>query len=173
MRDSARAALKRFEKNKQYPCWYDPARPESAVLVRGYRPWLWWAFTVPGSFVAIGAGGLLYTLVTWGKSAERLGAPGRRAAEGNGRYGRQRPYPFVPLQFTRRSTDESRARARTFYDEMNRRRTTRHFSTEPVPRELIEYAKPRPGTLNYASVGHGSAHHLSGELLCSMTGVRM
>jgi tripartite-type tricarboxylate transporter receptor subunit TctC len=40
-------------------------------------------------------------------------------------------------------------------------------------RELIDYAKARPGSLNYASVGHGSAHHLSGELLCSMTGVRM
>ncbi|MGQ0654839.1 MAG: tripartite tricarboxylate transporter substrate binding protein [Betaproteobacteria bacterium] len=40
-------------------------------------------------------------------------------------------------------------------------------------RELVEYAKARPGTLNYASVGHGSAHHLSGELLASMTGARM
>jgi tripartite-type tricarboxylate transporter receptor subunit TctC len=39
--------------------------------------------------------------------------------------------------------------------------------------ELIQHAKSRPGTLNYASVGHGSAHHLSGELLMSMTGARM
>ena len=57
-----------------------------------------------------------------------------------------RPYPFVPLQFTRRGTDESRERARVFYDEMNRRRTTRHFSTDPVPRELIEYAIRTAGT---------------------------
>lgn len=57
-----------------------------------------------------------------------------------------RPYPFVPLQFTRRGTDESRERARAFYDEMNRRRTTRHFSNEPVPRELIEYAIRTAGT---------------------------
>ena len=40
-------------------------------------------------------------------------------------------------------------------------------------RELIDYAKSRPGTLNYASVGHGSAHHLSGELLSSLAGARM
>ncbi len=51
-----------------------------------------------------------------------------------------RPHPFVPLRFTRRSIDESLARARAFHDEMQQRRTTRHFSTEPVPRPLIEWA---------------------------------
>ena len=40
-------------------------------------------------------------------------------------------------------------------------------------RELLDYAKARPGTLNYASVGHGSAHHLSGEMLSSMANARM
>ena len=51
-----------------------------------------------------------------------------------------RPHPFVPLRFTRRTIDESLARARAFHDEMQQRRTTRHFSTEPVPRALIEWA---------------------------------
>lgn len=40
-------------------------------------------------------------------------------------------------------------------------------------RDLVDYAKARPGALNYASVGIGSAHHLSGELLSSLAGARM
>lgn len=57
-----------------------------------------------------------------------------------------RVHPFVPLAFTRRGSDESRERAEAFYAEMNRRRTTRHFSTDPVPRELIELAIRTAGT---------------------------
>lgn len=48
--------------------------------------------------------------------------------------------PFIPLDFTRLPLEESLRRAESFNREMNRRRTTRHFSTEPVPRELIEWA---------------------------------
>ena len=57
-----------------------------------------------------------------------------------------RAFPFVPLQFTRRSLAESSRDAATFYQEMDRRRTTRHFSTDPVPRELIEQALRTAGT---------------------------
>jgi nitroreductase len=57
-----------------------------------------------------------------------------------------RVQPFVPLQFTRRTVQESAERARAFYEEMNRRRTTRHFSTDPVPRQLIEWAIRTAGT---------------------------
>jgi iodotyrosine deiodinase len=55
-------------------------------------------------------------------------------------------YPFVPLQFARLPAEDSRRRAREFFEEMNRRRTTRHFSSDPVPRDLIEYAIRTAGT---------------------------
>lgn len=51
-----------------------------------------------------------------------------------------RTHPFVPLVFHELPLAESRERARTYYREMDARRTTRHFSRTPVPRELIEYA---------------------------------
>ena len=53
---------------------------------------------------------------------------------------------FVPLDFVRRPLAETLERARDFYAEMNRRRTTRHFSSEPVPREAIELAIRTAGT---------------------------
>jgi nitroreductase len=55
-------------------------------------------------------------------------------------------FPFVALDFTRRPVEESRQRAEGFYREMNGRRTTRHFSADPVPRELIEWAIRTAGT---------------------------
>ena len=55
-------------------------------------------------------------------------------------------HPFKPLAFTARSTSEILARARAFYEEMNARRTTRHFATTPVPREAVELAIRTAGT---------------------------
>ena len=40
-------------------------------------------------------------------------------------------------------------------------------------RELIAIAKQRPGALNYASSGSGGINHLAGELLQSMTGIKL
>jgi nitroreductase len=53
---------------------------------------------------------------------------------------------FVPLHFERLPEDEMLRRAREFHGEMDRRRTTRHFSDQPVPREMIEYAIRTAGT---------------------------
>ena len=39
--------------------------------------------------------------------------------------------------------------------------------------ELLELAKKRPGGITYASAGAGSAHHMSAELLKSMTGIKL
>ena len=49
-------------------------------------------------------------------------------------------YSFIPLEFERLATDEQRHRAAEFEARMKSRRTTRHFSSEPVPFELIETA---------------------------------
>ena len=40
-------------------------------------------------------------------------------------------------------------------------------------KELIAFAKARPGQIDYASFGTGSTSHLSGELFMSMTGVKL
>jgi iodotyrosine deiodinase len=53
---------------------------------------------------------------------------------------------FRPLEFHRKSEREMREAALSFYETMNRRRTTRHFSSDPVPRELIEFAIRTAGT---------------------------
>jgi iodotyrosine deiodinase len=57
-----------------------------------------------------------------------------------------RAYPFRPLHFARLDPAEMERRARVFYTEMNRRRTVRAFSSDPVPRELIEHAIRTGGT---------------------------
>ncbi len=57
-----------------------------------------------------------------------------------------RAFPVRPLEFERRPLSDSLGRAETFYQEMSRRRTTRHFSTEPVPWELVEWAIRTAGT---------------------------
>lgn len=47
---------------------------------------------------------------------------------------------FHPLEFATRSEAEMRARAADFHALMRQRRTVRHFSNKPVPREIIEQA---------------------------------
>lgn len=53
---------------------------------------------------------------------------------------------FKALEFSRIPPDQIVQRAREFHVAMARRRTTRHFSTDPVPREAIELAIRTAGT---------------------------
>jgi hypothetical protein len=102
-RENAQAVLDGFQlysiSRETYPCWYDPANPAIAVLVRrsGWVTWL--IFTVPVSFILIGASGLIHVLLHWGKSAERQSLMaqrlGRRELSEVGDAGRQ-SYPTVP-----------------------------------------------------------------------------
>jgi len=55
-------------------------------------------------------------------------------------------HPFVPLDFTEIPEPEMRRRAKDFYEQMKRRRSVRHFSDRPVPREIVEQAVCTAGT---------------------------
>lgn len=74
-REAKQAILDRFvidrRKPIEYPCWYDPAEPGTAVLVRGYTWWIWLILVVPITFILIGLGGVIYRVLHWGKSTER------------------------------------------------------------------------------------------------------
>ena len=59
---------------------------------------------------------------------------------------------FIQLEFEELPADEMLSRARDFYEQMDERRTTRHFSNREVPRELIEFA------IKTASTAPSGAH---------------
>ena len=59
---------------------------------------------------------------------------------------------FIQLEFEELPADEMLTRARDFYEQMDERRTTRHFSNREVPRELIELA------IKTASTAPSGAH---------------
>jgi iodotyrosine deiodinase len=62
------------------------------------------------------------------------------------------PARFVPYRPERLPESEMLRRARAFYEEMDRRRSVRDFSPDPVPREMIELA------LRTASTAPSGAH---------------
>jgi iodotyrosine deiodinase len=59
---------------------------------------------------------------------------------------------FIRLEFSELDSEEMSERAESFYELMDKRRTTRHFSTRNVPRELIELA------IKTASTAPSGAH---------------
>jgi iodotyrosine deiodinase len=62
------------------------------------------------------------------------------------------PARFVPYRPERLPESEMLRRARAFYEEIDRRRSVRDFSPDPVPREMIELA------LRTASTAPSGAH---------------
>lgn len=52
----------------------------------------------------------------------------------------------IPLDFQRYPEDQMRQRAKAFYEEIKRRRSVRAFSSQPVPREVIENSLLAAGT---------------------------
>lgn len=61
-------------------------------------------------------------------------------------------HPFVPYRPARVPLDEALRRGQAFYEQMDTRRSVRHFSDEPVPREAIELA------IRTASTAPSGAH---------------
>ncbi len=61
-------------------------------------------------------------------------------------------HPFVPLEFDRLEPAEQRERGRRFLELMQRRRSVRMFSPDPVPAELIDLA------IETASTAPSGAH---------------
>ncbi len=61
-------------------------------------------------------------------------------------------YPFIPYRPQRLEPALMRARAESFFAQLDARRSVRHFSDEPVPRELIELA------IRTASTAPSGAH---------------
>ena len=59
---------------------------------------------------------------------------------------------FIRLEFAELPPEEMLSRAQDFHQQMDARRTTRHFSTREVPRELIELA------IKTASTAPSGAH---------------
>lgn len=53
---------------------------------------------------------------------------------------------FVPLVFDRLEPEAMQARSRQFYEHLNRRRTVREFSTEPIPEGVLEHIVLAAGT---------------------------
>ncbi len=61
-------------------------------------------------------------------------------------------HPFVELDFQRLPESEMIERGRAFYETLDRRRSVREFSADPVPRELIDLA------IKTASTAPSGAH---------------
>jgi len=98
-RDDKETALEPFVVGQQRSCWYNPADPSEAVLVRQASWWIWLVMLVPVSFIVIGGGGFIYRLLHWGKSAEHRAVMAQRVQPhdlfgANG--GSSREFPNIP-----------------------------------------------------------------------------
>jgi hypothetical protein len=81
--------LDRYEIGRTYPCWYDPADPSRAVLVRRVRP-LYVLAVLPLVFAGLGAVGVWVSLAS---PSRRLGADGRTDARRRSKAGHERAAP--------------------------------------------------------------------------------
>ncbi len=100
-RDTQERLLEPFTVGERQAFWYDPAQPQRAVVIRGYRWYLWLLLIVPMAFLAFGGAGLVHFVFHWGKSTERRSAWAQKAAELNPfdeAAAFEQRYPNIPLE---------------------------------------------------------------------------
>lgn len=68
--EEAEAIAAKYKLGHSYSCWYDPMEPGTAVLLRG-NPLAYWLLLLPVAFLAIGIGGLGYSVWHYSVSRER------------------------------------------------------------------------------------------------------
>jgi hypothetical protein len=71
-RAAQQAIVDSFRVGATYPCWYDPDRPDRAILVRGYAWYAHVALIVPIVFLVFGGAGMLLLWKNRGKTAHQL-----------------------------------------------------------------------------------------------------
>lgn len=80
-RESAESVAAEFQLNETYACWYDPSDPSQVVLARWNRFSYWIALLLPSALIAVGAGGLGFTVWQAAVSRERRAALAQKAAD--------------------------------------------------------------------------------------------
>jgi hypothetical protein len=71
-RAEAQAIADGFQLGATYPCWFDPARPEQVILVRGHAWIPYLLLVVPAVFLALGGGGLSRSWSNRGTTAAQV-----------------------------------------------------------------------------------------------------
>jgi len=72
-RAAQQAIVDSFQVGATYPCWYDPNRPERAILVRGHAWVPYFCLTVPIGFLLIGGIGIHRSWKNREKLAQQVG----------------------------------------------------------------------------------------------------
>ena len=147
-RAAQQAIVDSFQVGSTCPCWYDPDRPDQAVLVRGHS-WGAYVFLIlPVALLAVGGLGiaLARTIAT---STAGAGRPGRRPARG----------PEVPrLVRALQSLAASPRRIRPLAARRSPRHEDRMVSHEGGRQELpdpqVGRGRPRPAGIPGDGAGH-------------------
>lgn len=79
--ESAESVAAEFKLGENYPCWYDPNAPAQVVLARWNWFSYWIALLLPTALIAVGAGGLGFTVWQTAVSRERRAALVQKAAD--------------------------------------------------------------------------------------------